>query len=76
MLVLFNLTQLILLLLVTNIPLSSGYGLTTLLVHLIFLWVKSDLQPLTITIVRFSTLNSKTRHLAPSNYRNRAKKHP
>ena len=36
MLVLFNLTQLILLL-VTNIPLSSGYGLTTLLVHLIFL---------------------------------------
>ena len=37
---------------------------------------KSYFQPLTITIVRFSTLNSKTRHLAPSNYRNRAKYTP
>jgi len=41
-----------------------------------FFWEKSYFQPLTITIVRFSTLNSKTRHLAPSNYRNRAKYPP
>ena len=42
----------------------------------IFYREKSYFQPSTITIVRFSTLNSKTRHLAPSNYRNRAKYTP
>ena len=44
--------------------------------HPFVYWEKSYFQPLTITIVRFSTLNSKTRHLAPSNYRNRAKYTP